>query len=105
MKHDRSAIMRRAHQIKKQNRVTLSEGMKLAWSEAKTQKPLALAPQRLPLEAIALDAWALAKKLKGARVDVGLRVRIDAGLRITPKNAAPLALIKQGEIGGGLRLN
>lgn len=80
MKYNRSAIMRRAHELKAN--LDWSLALKQAWSEAKSAKVLALPPQRLPLEAFVCDAYALAKRLKKSNIKAGLRIRVDVGLSV-----------------------
>ncbi len=99
MKYDRSSILRRAHVLRRQNGVTMSDAMKAAWAEAKA--PNAVAPQRLPLEAVALGVVAMARKVRDARIEAGFRVKVDVGLRVTPKGEMPMAFVKRGEIGAG----
>ena len=99
MKYDRSSILRRAHVLRRQNGVTMSDAMKAAWAEAKA--PNAVAPQRLPLEAVALVVVAMARKLREARIEIGFRVSTEIGVRVAPKGEMPMALVRRGEIGAG----
>lgn len=100
MKHryDRRKIMRRAHALRAGTVKDFSACLRMAWDEAKA-KPIAIAPQRLPLEAAALGVIALAKKIKNSRVEVAFRVKADIGVRVTPRGEAPMAFVKAGEIG------
>lgn len=81
-KYDRRAIMRRAHALK-QTGIEFPIALKQAWAEAKTSSVPALPPQRLPLEALVMDTYALIKKVGNARnIRVGVRVRVDVGVAL-----------------------
>lgn len=82
-KYDRSAILKRAHQLKHQH--PWGESLRLAWAEAKSVGAVALAPQRLPLEALVVDTWSLARKIANGRIRAGVRVKIDFGLQVEPE--------------------
>ena len=85
----------------------MADAMKAAWAEAKQSNPLTIAPTLIlpPMAQAAVGALALARKLKGARIEAALRVRIDLGLRVTPKGAAAIAFVRQGDVAGGISLN
>ncbi len=101
MKYDRSTIMLHAHALRKEAGMSMSDAMKQAWQEARAPKAVAVAPMLIlsPMAQAAMGAVALVRKLRGARIDVAMRVRVDAGLRVTPKGEAPIAFAKKGEIG------
>ena len=81
-RYDRRAIMRRAHGLKQQG-TEFPVALKQAWAEAKSTRVPALPPQRLPLEALVLDTYALVKKVTNARkIRVGVRVRVDVGVAL-----------------------
>lgn len=80
MKYNRKAIMRRAHELK--HEMTWSKAMKQAWAEAKSASVPALPPQRLPLEAMVSDVYALVKKLSRSKIKAGIRIRVDVGVSI-----------------------
>lgn len=84
-RYDRSAICKRAHELKR-NR-PWSEAMRLAWAEAKSGGVVALAPQRLPLEAIVVDTWSLARRIANGSIRAGIRVKIDLGVEIIPEGS------------------
>lgn len=86
---DRRNIMRQAHDIYREYKEPFGEALKAAWKEARRQKRQlmlpAIVPQRMPLEAAAISAVSLLKKLKNAKIEVGLRVQVKAGLRVKPQ--------------------
>lgn len=100
MKYNRKQIMRRAHALRTETGRAFGECLRLSWAEAKA-KPVAIAPQRLPLESVVLGAVDLVKKLKSSRIEVAGRVHVDLGIRVTPKGEAPLAWVTSKEIAGG----
>jgi hypothetical protein len=104
-KYDRAAIMRRAHQIRRETRQPFGSCLQLAWSEAKgagVPSP-AITPALIlpPLVAAGRDVIRLARKLKGARIEVGLRVKVDVAARVTPKADSPITWGGSREIAGG----
>ena len=82
-KYDRSAIMRRAHELKP--KVGWSLALKQVWADAKSSKVPALPPQRLPLEAVVCDAYALARRLTKVNIKAGLRIRVDVGVSVNDR--------------------
>ncbi len=91
--------MHRAHVLRRQDKLSMADALKAAWVEARSPKPVAIAPQRLPLEAVALGVVAMARKVKDARIEIGFRVSADIGVRVTPKGEAPVVYAKRAEIG------
>lgn len=100
MTYNRSKIMRRAHALRAETAKEFGECLRMAWAEAKS-KPVAIAPQRLPLEAAVMGAVALAKKLKSSRIEVAGRISVDLGVRVTPKGEAPMAYVVSKQMAGG----
>lgn len=101
MKYNRRSIMRRAHALRAETGWAFAKCLRQAWAEAKAPKAIAIAPQKLPLEAAVIGAVALARRLKNSRIEVAGRICVDIGLRITPKGEAPLAWVTSKEIAGG----
>ena len=87
--YNRSAICKRAHELKRQH--PWSEAMRLAWAEAKSSGVVAIQPQRLPLEALVVDGWSLAKRIANGRIRAGIRVRVDYGVEIAPDGLETVA--------------
>ena len=101
MKYDRKQIMRDAHRRRRETGVAFGDCLKAAWAFAKAPKAVAIAPQRLPLEAAVMDTVALIRKLKKSRIEVAGRISVDIGVRITPNGEAPLAYVASKQIAGG----
>jgi hypothetical protein len=86
--YNRGAIMRRAHKIKKETGKPFGLCMSMAWQEAKSESrpannALAIQPQALPLESLVLGAAGLVKKLARSKIEIGLRVNVTGGIRLT----------------------
>ena len=101
MKYNRRNIMRRAHALRLETGRAFGECLRQSWAEAKSPKNVAIAPQRLPLEAAVIGAYNLAKRLKDSRIEVAGRISVDLGLRITPKGYSPMAYVVSKNIAGG----
>lgn len=94
MNIDRGAVMRRAHALRKAKGMSMSDAMKAAWAEAKAPPALPTVRPGIPDRAIAL-----ARAMTGARIEVAFRIRVDIGVRVTPRDVAPMAVVRSGEIG------
>jgi protein-disulfide isomerase-like protein with CxxC motif len=83
--YNRGAIMRRAHAIKKETGKPFGLCMSMAWQEAKNppSNAMAIQPQALPLESFVLGAAGLVKKLARSKIEIGLRVNVTGGIRLT----------------------
>jgi protein-disulfide isomerase-like protein with CxxC motif len=83
--YNRGAIMRRAHKIKKETGKPFGLCMSMAWQEAKAPlgNAMAIQPQALPLESFVLGAAGLVKKLARSKIEIGLRVNVTGGIRLT----------------------
>lgn len=101
MKYDKRKIMCVAHRLRLDTGKPFGECLKQSWDMAKAPKSIAVAPQRLPLEAAVMGAYNLAKKIKGSRIEVAGRINIDLGLRITPKGYSPMAYVMSKQLAGG----
>lgn len=101
MRYDKRQIMRVAHRIHKETGFPFGECLKMSWADAKSPKAIAIPPQKLPLEAVVIGAYNLAKKIQGSRIEVAAKVKIDLGMRITPKNDTPLAYVISKNIAAG----
>lgn len=101
MKYNRKQIMRRAHALRAETGRAFGECLRQSWKEAKSPKNVAIAPQRLPLEAAVIGAFNLAKRIKDSRIEVAGRVSLDLGVRITPRGYMPMAYVVSKNIAGG----
>jgi hypothetical protein len=83
--YNRGDIMRRAHAIKKETGKPFGAAMSQAWAEAKNppSNAMAIQPQALPLESFVLGAAGLVKKLARSKIEIGLRVNVTGGIRLT----------------------
>ena len=86
--YNRGAIMRRAHAIKKETGKPFGLCMSMAWQEAKNppSNAMAIQPQTLPLESLVLGAAGLVKKIARSNIEIGLRVNITGGVKLTDSN-------------------
>jgi hypothetical protein len=80
--------MSSAHAIKKETGKPFGAAMSQAWAEAKSEtrpanNALAIQPQALPLESLVLGAAGLVKKLARSKIEIGLRVNVTGGIRLT----------------------
>jgi hypothetical protein len=84
-KYNKGAIMRRAHALKKETGEPFGICLSLAWKEAKSpaSNALAVQPQKLPLEALVIGAAGLVKKIRQSKIEIGVRVNVTAGVRLT----------------------
>ena len=101
MRYNKRLIMRRAHALRLETGRAFGECLRQSWKEAKSPKNVAIAPQRLPLEAAVIGAYNLAKKLKDSRIEVAGRVSVDLGLRITPRGESSMAYVVSKKLAGG----
>ena len=101
MRYNRKQIMRRAHALRKETGRDFGECLRQSWKEAKSPKNVAVAPQRLPLEAAVIGAYNLVKKIKGSRIEIAGRINVDLGLRVTPKGEMPVAHVVRKNIAIG----
>ena len=105
-KYDRGAIMRRAHQIKRETGVAFGAAMSQAWAEYKQAPeppryvPTPIPPQRLPLEALVLGAAGIVRKIVRSKIEIGLRVNITGGIRVTDSQGASQAIGRDFSVGG-----
>lgn len=103
MKYNRKLIMRDAHRRRRETNKPFGECMKAAWAQAKAPKMAAAKPELIlpPAVQAAKSALAIAKKLKSSRIEIAGRLHIDIGVRVTPKNEAPMACVISKEMAGG----
>lgn len=103
MAYNKGNIMRRAHALRAETAKEFSECLRMAWAEEKRPKAVAIQPELTlpPLVSAAKGAYQLARKLKGSKIEIAARVHVDFGMRVTPKNEAPIAFVKSKEIAGG----
>lgn len=103
MKYDRKQIMRRAHSLRAETARPFGDCLRKAWAEAKAPKAI-VQPKLIlpPVAQAAMGAVALAKKLKGARIEIAARVHVDLGVRVTPKGEAAMAWVASKELSGGI---
>lgn len=82
-KLNKRSIMLRAHALRREG-LDMSSAMRRAWAEARnaTKPALILPPTVAALKGVA-DAVRL---LRNSRIEFGIRLRADIGLRITPMN-------------------
>ena len=101
MKYDKKQIMLVAHRLHRETDMPFGDCLKQAWSMAKAPKAVAIPPQRLPLEAVVISAYNLARKIRGSRIEVAAKIHVDLGLRVTPKNENPLAYVSSKNLSIG----
>ena len=108
-KIDRSAVMKRAHQIRKQSGLPWSDCLRMSWAaERAPRSVIAVKPQSLPLEAVVLGSTALVRRLMNKRIRAGVRVRLDVGLAIDDQSytrsfdATALVAHQRGEVEGAV---
>lgn len=105
-KYDRGAIMRRAHEIRKQTGIAFGPAMSRAWQEAKGESPAPryvptpIPPQRLPLEALVLGAAGIVRKIARSKIEIGLRVNVTGGIRVTDSQGKSQAIGRDFSAGG-----
>lgn len=91
MRYDKRRVMLVAHRLRRETGLSFGECLKQAWAAEKSPKSIAIAPQRLPLEAAVIGAYNLAKKIRSSRIEVAGRINVDLGIRITPRGEIPMA--------------
>lgn len=91
MRYDKRRVMLVAHRLRRETGQPFGECLKQAWADEKSPKPIAIPPQKLPLEAAVLGAYNLARKIYTSRIEIAARVNFDLGVRITPKGEIPMA--------------
>lgn len=102
MTYDKRAIMAQAHAIRRDEGISMGDALRAAWSEARgSKRQIAMLPHRLPLEALVMDTWALAKRLKTAKIEVAGRISVDLGVRVTNKDMAPMAYVVSKNVNAG----
>ena len=101
MRYNKRNVMLVAHRLRRETGLPFGECLKQAWAAEKAPKSIAIAPQRLPLEAAVIGAYNLAKKIRGSRIEVAAKIHVDLGVRVTPKNEAPLAYVSSKNIAIG----
>ena len=103
MRYDRRSIMRDAHRRHRETDLPFGECLKAAWVYAKSPKQVAIKPELIlpPAIQVAKSAIALAKKLKSSRIEVAGRLHVDLGIRVTPKDEAPVAYVMSKQVSGG----
>ena len=105
-KYDRGAIMRRAHKIKKESGIAFGPALSRAWQEAKQAPetpryvPVPIPPQRLPLEALVLGAAGIVRKIARSKIEIGLRINVTAGIRVTDSQGQSQAMGRDFSAGG-----
>ena len=105
-KYNRAAIMRRAHSIRRETGIAFGPAMSLAWQEAKQAPeppryvPVPIPPQRLPLEAFVLGAAGIVRKIVRSKIEIGLRVNITGGIRVTDSQGHSQAIGRDFSAGG-----
>ena len=101
-KYDRAAIMRRAHMIRRETNDEFALCLRRAWAEARTSNVLAT-PELImpPLVQAAFGVVDLARRIRRSRIEIAARVHVDIGVRVTPRDEAPIAYVvsKQGAMG------
>ena len=105
-KYDRGAIMRRAHQIKRETGMAFGPALSRAWTEAKQAPeppryiPAPIPPQRLPLEAFVLGAAGIVRKIARSKIEIGLRINVTGGIRVTDSQGKSQAIGRDFSVGG-----
>lgn len=100
--YDKRAIMKRAHDLRREARGDFAFCLRQAWAEARHRdvmvQPTLILPPVIQVAASAID---LVRKIRRSRVEVAGRIQIDFGVRVTPRDEAPMAYVlsKQGAAG------
>ena len=101
-KHDKRAIMRHAHAIRRETHQDFSQCLRLAWAQARTSRvPVTRELIMPPLVQAAFGVAHIARRLTRSRIEIAARVHVDIGVRVTPRDEAPIAYVlsKQGAMG------